>query len=106
MKSNRPFSKSQENAEEHALYEAILTLRTVDECQRFFRDLCSPAELQALKDRWHVVGLLEQGQAYRSIQAQTGVSVTTIGRIRRFLDEGFGGYRLVRDRVLQGNRPS
>ncbi|MEO0421242.1 MAG: YerC/YecD family TrpR-related protein [Pseudomonadota bacterium] len=102
MKANRRLSPTQEDAEEQALYAAILTLRDAEECQRFFRDLCTPAELQALKDRWHVVGLLEDGQAYRTIQAQTGVSVTTIGRIRRFLDEGFGGYRLARDR-MQGN---
>ncbi len=101
MKANRKFSEAEETEEEAALYEAILTLRSVEECRRFFRDLCTPAELQALKDRWHVVGLLEAGRPYRAIQAKTGVSVTTIGRIRRFLDEGHGGYRLVRQR-LQG----
>ncbi|MEO0975025.1 MAG: YerC/YecD family TrpR-related protein [Pseudomonadota bacterium] len=105
MKSNRRFSAAEESAEETALYRAILSLRDAEECQRFFRDLCTPAELQALKDRWHVVGLLEEGEAYRSIHARTGVSVTTIGRIRRFLDEGFGGYRLARER-LKGNSES
>jgi TrpR-related protein YerC/YecD len=99
VKTNRRLSESQEHAGEADLYRAILSLRNVDECQRFFRDLCTPAELQALKDRWHVVGLLEDGQPYRAIHAATGVSVTTIGRIRRFMDDGHGGYRLVRDRL-------
>lgn len=103
MKSNRRFDAARENEEEIALYRAILSLRTVDEAQRFFRDLCTPAELQALKDRWHVVGLLEAGRPYRAIHAETGVSVTTIGRIRRFMDDGYGGYRLVRER-LRGER--
>ena len=99
MKPNRRLSTRAENAEETALYRAILCLESVDECRRFFRDLCTPAELQALKDRWHVVGELEAGRPYRTIQAETGVSVTTIGRIRRFMDEGNGGYRLVRERL-------
>lgn len=98
MKRNRRLSPIEEDAEETALYRAILCLESPEDCRRFFRDLCTPAELQALKDRWHVVGLLERGHAYRAIQAETGVSVTTIGRIRRFMDEGNGGYRLVRER--------
>lgn len=105
MKLNRRFSPDEESREESALYEAVLCLRDADECRRFFRDLCTPAELQALKDRWHVVGLLEAGQPYRTIHERTGVSVTTIGRIRRFLDEGFGGYRLVRQRLQEKSPP-
>jgi TrpR-related protein YerC/YecD len=99
VKPNRPAREQQEQAREAALYRAVLALETVDEARRFFRDLCTPAELQALQDRWHVVGLLERGQPYRAIQAETGVSVTTIGRIRRFMDDGYGGYRLVRERL-------
>ena len=50
---------------EDGLYRALLTLKTVDECRRFFHDLCTPAELEALGDRWRVVGLLENGLPYR-----------------------------------------
>jgi TrpR-related protein YerC/YecD len=84
---------------EKALYEAVACLKTVGECRDFFRDLCTPAELQALVDRWTVVGLLREGLTYREINARTGVSVTTIGRVARFLTEGFGGYRAVIERL-------
>lgn len=59
----------------------------------FLVDLCTPAELEALADRWSVVPLLAQGLSYRSIHERTGVSVTTIGRVARCLDHGRGGYR-------------
>lgn len=84
---------------EDALFRAIVCLRTARECRDFFRDLCTPAELQALVDRWAVVGLLREGLTYREINARTGVSVTTIGRVARFLAEGFGGYRAVIERL-------
>ena len=66
--------------------------RRPTDCRNFFKDLCTPAELQALVDRWQVVGLLQQNLPYRRIHDLTGVSVTTIGRVARFLSDGFGGY--------------
>lgn len=60
--------------------------------EAFLRDLCTPAELEALADRWRVVPLLIEGIPYREIHDRTAVSVTTIGRIARFLHEGYGGY--------------
>ncbi|MGD2031621.1 MAG: YerC/YecD family TrpR-related protein [Gammaproteobacteria bacterium] len=81
------------------MFRAIACLRSAEECSDFFRDLCTPAELQALVDRWTVVGLLREGLTYREINARTGVSVTTIGRVARFLAEGFGGYRRVVERM-------
>jgi len=57
------------------------------------------AELQAMADRWAVVELLERGLPYREIHRQTGVSVTTIGRVARYLVSGNGGYRAVTDRL-------
>jgi TrpR-related protein YerC/YecD len=94
MKNHRGISPRQEAAVERALYQAILTLRTVDECRAFLRDLCTPAELQALADRWSVVGLLQEAVPYREISSRTGVSVTTIGRVARCLADGAGGYAL------------
>jgi TrpR-related protein YerC/YecD len=85
---------------EASLYEAIVSLRDPQECRSFFRDLCTPAELQALIDRWAVVILLREGLTYREIHDRTGVSVTTVGRVARFLAEGFGGYRTVAERLL------
>ena len=84
---------------EQGLYRAILSLRTEAECERFLNDLCTPAELEALVDRWAVVKYLEDGLPYRKIHDLTGVSVTTIGRVARFLTAGNGGYRTALDRL-------
>ncbi|HUX73936.1 MAG TPA: YerC/YecD family TrpR-related protein [Steroidobacteraceae bacterium] len=99
MKSHRTLTPRQESQHERALYAAILALRDIDECRSYLRDLCTPAELQAMADRWAVVELLERGLAYRQIHRQTGVSVTTIGRVARFLTAGNGGYRAVTSRL-------
>lgn len=94
MKTARQIPAERRAQVEEALYDAILTLRSVDECRRFFRDLATPAELEALADRWGVVSYLEEGRPYREIHELTGVSVTTIGRVARFLTDGHGGYAL------------
>ena len=99
MKLHRPLSPRQEALAERALYQAILTLKTADECRAFFRDLCTPAELQALADRWAVVELLQEQRPYREIHRLTGVSVTTIGRVARYLVAGNGGYALAANRT-------
>ena len=106
MKPNRQDSDSQQTQAENALFRAIISLRTVAECRNFFRDLSTPAELQALVDRWQVVELLEQGLTYRRIHDITGVSVTTIGRVARFLADGFGGYRVAIDRTSAPENPT
>lgn len=84
---------------EAALYAAVMTLQSPEECAAFFRDLCTPAELEAMTDRWQVVRLLERERPYREIHELTGVSVTTIGRVARFLAEGNGGYRTALERL-------
>lgn len=99
MKKHPGISPRQEAAAERVLFQAVLTLRSVEECRAFFKDLCTPAELQALADRWSVVGLLQQGRSYRDIARQTGVSVTTIGRVARYLETGNGGYMLAARRL-------
>jgi TrpR-related protein YerC/YecD len=99
MKLNRPRSPREEAEAEEELYAAIVELRSVDEARRFFEDLCTPAERQALADRWAVVPLLAEGLPYRRIHELTGVSVTTIGRVARCLTEGAGGYRAILARV-------
>ena len=102
MKPNRQDSAIQQARDEQALCRAIVSLRSTEECSNFLRDLCTPAELQALVDRWHVVELLQQGLPYRRIHDMTGVSVTTIGRVARFLTDGFGGYQTALDRTGNG----
>jgi TrpR-related protein YerC/YecD len=105
MKPNRQASKRQDIEAEKALSEALVSLESVDECRNFLRDLCTPAELQALIDRWHVVELLEDGLTYRQINDLTGVSVTTIGRVARFLADGHGGYRIAIERTENHQTP-
>jgi len=92
MKPNRQSDHQVRTGAENALFRAVISLRNLDECRNFFKDLCTPAELQALVDRWQVVAYLEQGLPYRQIHDLTGVSVTTIGRVARFLTDGYGGY--------------
>lgn len=82
------------------LLEAMLKMRTAAELRAFLDDLCTPAELEAIADRWRVVPLLLKQTSYREIHDRTGVSVTTIGRIARCLAFGAGGYRLAAERVL------
>ena len=102
MKPHKDFSSRRESLAEQRLAEALLTLRTVEECRAFLRDLCTPAELQAMADRWAVVNDLERGLPYREIHRHTGVSLTTIGRVARYLAAGSGGYALAARR-LKGN---
>lgn len=99
MKLHKSLTARQEQLAERALYAAVLTLRSVEECREFFRDLCTPAELQAMADRWAVVEMLQRGLPYREIQRHTGVSVTTIGRVARYLTAGNGGYNLAAQRL-------
>lgn len=96
----RHVRSSDENDPETSLYRAMLSLETVDELRAFLRDLCTPAELEALSDRWRVIPWLRRGMAYREIHDRTGVSVTTIGRVARFLAQGNGGYRIAAERTL------
>jgi len=99
MKNHRHVSPRAAARAESSLFRAILSLETESECRKFFNALCTPAELEALVDRWRVVGYLEEGLPYRRIHELTGVSVTTIGRVARFLTNGNGGYRTALERL-------
>ncbi len=77
-----------------SLYRAFLTLDKPAEVRQFLLDLCTPSELEAIVDRWWTASLLKEGHSYREISEITGVSVTTIGRVARYLNMGEGGYRL------------
>lgn len=92
MKEHRILDQRDEEAAEQSLFRAVLSLRNVEEVRAFLVDLCTPAELQALKDRWLVAELLDRDLSYRQIHDRTGVSVTTIGRVARYLNSGAGGY--------------
>ena len=83
-----------------ALYETVLKLKDVDECCRFFDDLCTPTELRSLEQRFDVAVYLQQGLVYLDILDKTGASSATISRVRRsMLDNGAGG--VMREVILR-----
>ena len=83
-----------------ALYETILKLKDIDECCRFFDDLCTPTELRSMEQRFDVAVYLQQGLVYLDILEKTGASSATISRVRRaMLDGGAGG--VMRDVILR-----
>ena len=82
-----------------ALCDALLGMHSREELRALLLDLCTPAELEAMSDRWRVVPLLLEGLPYREIHDRTAVSVTTVGRVARCLAQGEGGYRLAAHRL-------
>ena len=83
------------------MYEAILSLQNVDECMRFFDDLCTVTELMAMEQRFQVAMCLNQGMIYNDILAETGASSATISRVNRSLQYGKDGYAIVFDRLKE-----
>ena len=81
------------------LSKVISELGSVDEVERFLRDLCTLGELQAMSHRWEVAKLLDHGLPYQRIAEQTGASTTTVTRVAHWLRHGEGGYRLALDRL-------
>lgn len=81
------------------LYEAILTLQNLEECRKFFDDLCSVSELRAMEQRFEVAQLLSEGMIYNDILERTGASSATISRVNRSLNYGAKGYQNVLPRV-------
>jgi TrpR-related protein YerC/YecD len=85
-------AKAERRERNTALYETILKLRDLEECRRFFEDLCTPTELQAMEQRFDVAVYLQQGLVYLDILEKTGASSATISRVRRaMLENGAGG---------------
>jgi len=84
--SNKPTNKH--------MYEAILSLETMDECLRFFEDLCTVKELMAMEQRYEVAQLLDRGLIYSEILEKTGASSATISRVNRCLQYGAEGYKI------------
>lgn len=81
------------------LFEAILTLKSVEECYRFFEDACTIKEIMDIAQRLKTAKMLAEGANYAEINRETGCSTATISRVRRCLEYGDGGYRTVIDRV-------
>jgi TrpR-related protein YerC/YecD len=81
------------------LLGTVLRLEDLEEAQRFFRDLCTLAELEAMAHRWQVAKLVDQGLPYHEVSRRTGASTTTVTRVAHWLRHGEGGYRLALDRL-------
>jgi TrpR-related protein YerC/YecD len=75
-----------------AFIKAIVALKTEDEAADFLEDLCTPAERESMADRWRIIEPLLAGDSYRQVYEETGVSVTTVGRVARVLRDGTGAY--------------
>lgn len=76
-----------------ALYESIVRLQDVEQCRRFFEDLCTVTEMRAMEQRFDVAVLLSQGHIYNDILSRTGASSATISRVSRMLNAGTGVLR-------------
>lgn len=83
------------------LFQAILTLRTVDDCYAFFEDLCTVPEIRAMSQRILVAHMLSIRKVYSDIVAETGASTATISRVNRSLHYGCDGYQLVFRRLKE-----
>ena len=82
-----------------AFYEAVLQLRTKEECDAFFDDVCTVNELVSIAQRFAVARMLRSGNTYLEIADRTGASTATISRVNRSLNYGSDGYRIVLDRM-------
>lgn len=83
------------------LFEAILELKDIDECYRFFEDLCTVAELKSMGQRLEVAKMLQANRTYGDIAVGTGASTATISRVKKSLNYGADGYKLILDRLYR-----
>lgn len=83
------------------LFEAILELKDVEECYRFFEDLCTINEIKEMAQRWQVAKMLREKKTYVEIADKTGASTATISRVNRYLNYGSDGYNIILDRLEQ-----
>ena len=88
------------------LFEAILSLKTPEECYRFFEDLCTVSELHALSQRIVVAKMLNDKRVYSDIVAATGASTATISRVNRSLTYGCDAYDMVFARMAEKAKES
>ena len=82
-------------------FDAVLLLKTKEECYRFFEDVCTVNELLSISQRFEVARMLVDKKTYLDIAEKTGASTATISRVNRSLQYGRGGYQIVFDRLEQ-----
>jgi len=85
------------------LFQAVLSLKDMEECYRFFDDLCTINEIQSLSQRLDVARMLREGNTYHKIETETGASTATISRVKRCLNFGNDTYEMVLERIKDEN---
>ncbi len=96
-------SKKLKDEQIDRLFEGMLTLQSVEECYRFFEDLCTISEIKAMAQRFQVAVMLDEQRVYTDIEQETGASSATISRVNKCLLYGEDGYRLVLERLKEEN---
>lgn len=91
--------KERQNADQEALFEAILMLHSTEECYAFFKDLCTYQELNAMAQRLQVAKMLHKGHVFHEIVEETGASTATISRVNRAIKDGCDGYQIIFSRT-------
>ncbi len=86
------------------LFQAILSLKDLEECYQFFDDLCTINEIQSLSQRLEVARMLQNGSTYHKIETETGASTATISRVKRCLNYGNDGYTMTLDRIRKAEK--
>ena len=87
------------NYKTKSLFKAVLALNTAKEAEKYFRDLCTPDEIEEMAERWQIVKLLNKKNTYREIAEKLNVSTTTVSRVAFWLNNGTGGYDLILNRL-------
>ena len=103
MKAWRTMNNKLKNEAVDFLFEAILHLKTKEECYNFFEDLCTVNELLSLSQRFDVAAMLREKKTYLEIAEKTGASTATISRVNRSLHYGNDGYELIFKRIEKEN---
>jgi TrpR-related protein YerC/YecD len=88
------------------LFKAVLTLETIEDCYRFFEDICTINEIKAIAQRLQVAKMLRERKTYIDIADTTGASTATISRVNRSLLYGSDGYKIAFERMLEQERKS
>jgi len=99
-----PYQSKLQSSDLDRLFEAILTLESVEEVYRFMEDLTTIQEIKEMGQRFHVAQLLDKKLPYQKIAETTSASTATISRVNKSLVYGAGGYRLALDRLKKDSK--
>ncbi|MGV3488481.1 MAG: YerC/YecD family TrpR-related protein [Tuberibacillus sp.] len=86
------------------LFKAILSLKDIEECYRFFDDLCTMGEIQSISQRFAVARMLLEGYTYQRIEKETGASAATISRVKRCINFGNDSYQMTLERIADDKK--